>query len=142
MTDCKSVFLDTAPFIYLLDENERYLKQMQSLFDQFVSSGVRMVTSVVTAEEYLVFPLRGNNIGKISAFFEFCSDCGIEIIPISLETAVKAAAIRAKYTHFKSMDALQLAVAVTMGCGIFLTNDKQLKQFDEISCFTIDEIIE
>ena len=142
MTDCKSVFLDTAPFIYLLDENERYLKQMQSLFNHFTASGIRMVTSVITAEEYLVFPLRGNNIGKINVFFEFCSDCGIELVPISLDTAVKAAAIRAKYAHFKSMDALQLAAAVTMGCDVFLTNDKQLKQFDEINCYTIDEMIE
>lgn len=142
MTDCKSVFLDTAPFIYLLDENERYIKQMQSLFDQFASSGVRMVTSVVTAEEYLIFPLRRNNTEKVSVFFEFCSDCDIQLVPVSLETAVKAAAIRAKYSHFKSMDALQLAVAVTMGCDIFLTNDKHLKQFDEINCCIIDEMID
>lgn len=38
------------------------------------------------------------------------------------------------------MDALQLAVACQSKCDLFLTNDKQLKQFKEITCITVDEL--
>ena len=38
------------------------------------------------------------------------------------------------------MDAIQLATACIMGCDLFLTNDKQLKQFKEIKCIVVDEL--
>ena len=66
------------------------------------------------------------------------NDAGIEIMPIDIRTAVKAAEIRAEYTAFKPMDSLQLASACVNHCDIFLTNDKQLCQFSEISCFTVE----
>ena len=43
--------------------------------------------------------------------------------------------------NFKTMDSLQLAVAVLHGCDSFLTNDKQLKQFQEMNCVTVEEWI-
>lgn len=39
------------------------------------------------------------------------------------------------------MDALQLAVACITGCDLFLTNDKQLKQFADIKCITVEELV-
>lgn len=38
------------------------------------------------------------------------------------------------------MDALQLSTACLTGCDLFLTNDKQLRQFTEIKCITIDDL--
>ncbi len=38
------------------------------------------------------------------------------------------------------MDALQLATACLTGCDLFLTNDKQLKQFKEMKCVMVDEL--
>lgn len=42
--------------------------------------------------------------------------------------------------NFKSMDALQLAVANVTECDLFLTNDKQLRQYKKIKCITVDEL--
>ncbi len=61
------------------------------------------------------------------------------MLPITVKIADKAAEIRAKYEHFKTMDALQLAAAVTASCDVFLTNDKQLRQFDGVRCVTVEE---
>ena len=139
MTENKKIFLDTAPFIYFLDNNIVYAERMMRIFDQIITNGYSLVSSVLSAEEYLVHPMRTDNQQKAEVFFEFTEDYGIELIPISLEIAKKAARIRAEFPFFKSMDALQLAVAVAMGCDLFLTNDKQLKQFHEIPCATVDE---
>ncbi|RKI37103.1 PIN domain-containing protein, partial [bacterium D16-59] len=64
----------------------------------------------------------------------------IGIISIDKEIADKAARIRAEYKAFKAMDALQLAAACITGCDLFLTNDKQLRQFREIKCITVEEL--
>lgn len=64
----------------------------------------------------------------------------IDIIEINQEIAKKAAQIRANYKGFKAMDAIQLAVACLEGCDLFLTNDKQLRQFKEIKCITVEEL--
>lgn len=44
-----------------------------------------------------------------------------------------------EYKDFKTMDCLQLATACIRGCDLFLTNDKQLRQFREIKCIVVDE---
>lgn len=138
MTDCRKIFLDTAPLIYLLDNDANYIQTVKSIFSELLSNDIPMVSSVITCEEYLVFPYRTDNWEKITAFYEFVSDCGIVLRNIDRTTAEKAARIRAEYPHFKGMDALQLASACLSGCDVMLTNDNQLKQFQEIRCITID----
>ena len=88
----------------------------------------------------MILPYKTNNIEKEIAFFEFLHDCKIPIYSIDLNTAKLASTIRAKYKFFKSMDCLQIASAMTHNCDLFLTNDKQLKQFSSISCFTIEDL--
>ncbi len=139
MTECKKVFLDTAPLIYFLDEDANFGEKMRCILETVLGTDRKVVSSVITCDEYLVYPFRTNNQEKIDVFFEFTKDCSIDLTPITVEIATRAASIRAKYEHFKPMDALQLAVAAETGCDVFLTNDKQLKQFEEIRCITVEE---
>lgn len=67
-------------------------------------------------------------------------DTGTDIIDITKPIAKKAAEIHAYYSKFKAMDALQLAAAVISGCNVFLTNDKQLRQYTEIAVMTMDDL--
>ena len=76
----------------------------------------------------------------INDFYSFIDDMEVEIKEIDMRIAVKAAQIRAEYKFFKPLDSLQLATACITGCDIFLTNDKQLKQFKEIKCVTMADI--
>ena len=139
MTDYNKIFLHTAPFIYFLDNDTNYAPKVKSIFAEILRKNIPMATSVITCEEYLVFPFRTNNLEKIAVFYEFIRDCHISLYNINQNTAEKAAQIRAEYPHFKGMDSLQLAAACTAGCDIFLTNDKQLRHFHEITCITIND---
>ena len=141
MTDYNKVFLDTTPLIYFLDSDVNFGNKTKSIFEEILSNGKTIVSSVITCEEYLVYPYRTNNQDKIDVFYDFTSACGIKLIPISTEIAEKAASIRAQYKDFKAMDSLQLAVAIKTDCDLFLTNDKQLRQFKDIKCITIEEWI-
>ena len=73
-------------------------------------------------------------------FYRLIEITNMEIIEINQEIAKKAAQIRAEYKGFKAMDALQLSIASMSKCDLFLTNDKQLKQFREIECLTVGEL--
>lgn len=139
MTGYKKVFIDTAPLVYFLDDSAQYADKVESILTEIMEQGSLMETSVITCEEYLVYPYRTDNREKVRAFYDFTSDCGVSLRPITKGMAEKTARIRAQYPSFKAMDALQLASAVELGCDIFLTNDKQLRQFSELRCVTVDE---
>ena len=138
LTGIDRIFLDTAPLVYFLDDNENYAEKMRQIFYDALTSGAKIITSAVTVTEYLTYPLRIGNIESVNVFFEFMNDAGIKVQPIDIRTAIKAAEIRAEYTSFKPMDSLQIASACVNFCDIFLTNDKQLCQFSEISCVTVE----
>lgn len=137
MTDSK-VFLDTSPLIYLLDDDANFGEKTKIILSSLSEQEVTFVTSVITCTEYLVVPYRKGNRLRIEAFWELIADCPIILYPITQQVAMKAAEIRAQY-QFKTMDSLQLAVACLEGCSMFLTNDKQLCQFGEISCQMVAE---
>ena len=137
MRDSK-VFLDTSPLIYLLDSDVNFGDKTNKILSALARDNNQFVSSVITCTEYLVIPYRTDNQPLVDAFWELVADCGMILYPITKEIALKAADIRAEY-GFKSMDSLQLAVACTEGCQLFLTNDKQLRRFREISCVTVEE---
>lgn len=138
MTDIKKIFLDTAPIIYYLEKNKLYYSNMKKFWTTYENSDY--VTSVVTMTEYLTYPYRQRDINLVKAFHAFAEGMDIEIQSIDKHIAEKAAKIRAEYKFFKTIDALQLATACVAGCELFLTNDKQLKQFKEIECLTVEEL--
>lgn len=143
MTEYKKVFVDTAPFIYYIEKDEsnpQYFEKMKSFFMNSYQNNIKIVTSVITIEEYFVFPYKRKKLEYIYMFKKLIKTLGIELILIDEVTADEAAKIRAKYQHFKSMDSLQLASACLKNCDLFLTNDKQLKQFKEIKCMTLDDL--
>lgn len=139
MTEYKKVFLDTTPLIYFLDDDIHFGLKTRQIFEEILYNDRLLLTSVLTCMEYLVHPYRTNNQAKIKACADFLNDCHIPLLSINLEIATRAAQIRAAYKDFKSLDALQLATACVYGCDAFLTNDKQLRQFREIHCLTIDD---
>lgn len=91
VTEFNKVFLDTAPIIYFLDDDIKYSEKMEQIFEEFIRTETIMITSTVTCTEYLTYPYRTNNHEKVDAFFEFLTDCSIQIIPIDLYAAMKKA---------------------------------------------------
>jgi predicted nucleic acid-binding protein len=56
-----------------------------------------------------------------------------------VEIADLAAALRARY-NLRTPDALYIATAIVTRCDAFLTNDKRLRQANEIRVLTLDEL--
>lgn len=140
MIEYKRIFIDTAPFIYYLENNPMYFDKMMKFFSECLEKEVEMVTSAITVEEYLVYPYSNFKMELAENFERFLSYMKIEIIPTDKKIAKKGARIRAEYKDFKAMDSLQIATAVESGCDVFFTNDKQLRLEKELPCITMDDL--
>ena len=56
MTEFKRVFVDTAPIIYYLENSFLYINSVKKFFTKCIEEDIKIVTSTITVEEYLVFP--------------------------------------------------------------------------------------
>lgn len=136
MIESNVIFFDTSPIVYYLEKNEQYFNKISQFIKE--NANARFITSTITVTEYSVNPYRIGKPELVDAFRQYLEVSRTYVINIDCKIADKAAKIRAKYKAFKTMDSLQLATAVINGCDIFLTNDTQLRQFDEIQCLIVD----
>ena len=51
MTEYKKIFLDTAPFIYFLDQTPGFGDTALRVFESIVKNNKPIITSVITVEE-------------------------------------------------------------------------------------------
>ena len=139
MQERKRVFLDTAPVIYFVQGDKNFFYPTREIFMKLCRQNSEFVSSVVMMEEACVHPYRLERFDWIEEFNRLLHLLHVEIIPVDEIIALRAAQIRAKHKSFQAMDAIQLATAIVGGCDIFLTNDKRLKQFTEITCLTLTD---
>jgi predicted nucleic acid-binding protein len=120
------VGVDTALFIYLIEEEPRYLPVIEPLF-RAANEGTReLVTSTLTLLEVLVVPYRAGNRALAERYEALLTRSrGIRLIEISVDQLRAAAQLRAA-TNVKTPDALQLVAALTAGCTTFVTNDRRI----------------
>jgi predicted nucleic acid-binding protein len=119
--------IDTAPFIYFIEEHPAFLKVLDELFELIDSGKVTAVTSGITLLEVLVMPLRAGNRPLAERYRELLTRSrGLELVPVDEAVLVAAAQLRAAYQRLRTPDALQLGTALVTGCTTFVTNDREL----------------
>ena len=137
-----SIYLDTSPFIYYLEQNREYFDRVRYFFKESYHNNRLLFTSAVTIEEYCVYPLSMGNMQAIDEFNAFLNGMNISVVPVSREIAFDAAKLRTKYKGFKALDSIHLATPQFCQCDLFLTNDKQLRQTQEITVLTMDDLLQ
>ncbi|MDO8677351.1 MAG: PIN domain-containing protein [Acidobacteriota bacterium] len=120
------VGIDTALFIYLIEEDPRFLATIDPLFADAERGKRDLVTSALTLLEVLVVPYRSGNGGLASRYEALLlGSRGIRVSDITNDQLRAASQLRAA-TGVKTPDALQLAAALSAGCSTFVTNDRRL----------------
>jgi len=75
--DYRKVFVDTAPFIYFIEKdcnNPQYYEKVKTFLKDGYNNDKNFVTSVITMEEYFVFPYRNKEYSFIDMFhFSACN---------------------------------------------------------------------
>ena len=103
MTDFKKLYLDTAPLIYFLENEPPEKAKVRQIFLSLSEQIEQVVLSTITCMEYLVKPYRMKDEKAIQSFWHFVRDVEVDLCPVDMKIALKAAEIRAEY-KFKAMD--------------------------------------
>ena len=133
-------FVDTSPFIYLVENHPEYANLVKQFMLQVASNHDELVTSVITLMEFGIMPERQGRQELILQFEAFLRSMHIPLEEIDHRVAETAYKLRAKYDFLKGMDALQIAVAIEKACDQFLTNDKKLQKISEVQMLMIEDI--
>jgi predicted nucleic acid-binding protein len=121
-----SIAVDTAVFIYFIEENPRFLPLIAPLFREADQDKRDLVTSALTLLEVLVVPYRAGNRLLAERYEALLTRSrGIRLVEVTREQLRAAAQLRAA-TGVKTPDALQLVAALGTGCTTFVTNDRRL----------------
>jgi predicted nucleic acid-binding protein len=121
-----AVAVDTAIFIYLIEEHARFLPAILPLFAEADRGDRVLVTSALTLLEVLVVPMRAGD-RQLAERYELLltRSRGVRLVDLTRDQLRAAAQLRAA-TGVKTPDALQLVAALAAGCKTFLTNDRRL----------------
>lgn len=122
------VYLDTAPIIYLVEQNPAFSPAVAAAV---VALGGDLVSSDIAWLESLVVPYRNNDAALVADFDTFFQTQLVEVVGLDRGVFDQAARIRAAH-NLKAPDALHLAAAVASGCDVVLTNDPDLTRFPGI----------
>lgn len=120
------VGLDTAVFIYFIEEHPLYLPAVEQIFNALDEECLIGVTSTVTLLETLVVPFRAGDFFLAELYETLLTfSRGLLLLDLDRPLVRMAAQIRAMY-GLKTPDALQVAAALQAGCTALVTNDRKI----------------
>jgi len=136
------ICIDTTPFIYFIEKNEKYHNVLRSVFLEIDNGKIEAITSTITLLEVLVHPFRTRDEALAERYREILLYSeGLTTFEILHEVSELSAKLRSKYT-IRTPDAIQIAVGVLYGASKFLTNDPILRRVSDIKVLVLDDFLE
>jgi len=136
------ICIDTAPFIYFIEKDPKYLNIIRPLFAEINAGKIDAVTSTITLLEALVLPFKTGNESLAEKYREILLHAeGLTTYEIVHEVSELSAKLRAKYA-IRTPDAIQIAVGIMYGADAFLTNDSDLKKVTDIKVLILKDFLE
>ena len=138
--DTGRLYVDSAPLIYYVEENMRYVHILDQLFEQTSARAIALYSSTITLAEVLVGPLKTGDLARVKEYLEVLEYSGrYSLRPVSSEIAHSAAELRAQY-NLRTPDAVHVATAKDAECDAFLTNDNAFKRVTDLRVLTLNEL--
>ena len=133
--------MDTAPFIYFVEQNPAYVDIMQAVFEHVEGTdGLEVLTAALSLTETLVHPLRTGNVVLETAYRDlFTNGERLTLLPIDTAAAERAGRLRAAH-NLRTPDALQVATCIEAQCEAFLTNDAGFRRVPGLRIIFVDEL--
>ena len=130
LPDGALLLIDTAPLIYHLENNSRFLPRFAGLFEVAATGRLRMALSTVTLAEVLAGPYRQGR-AALAQQME-AALCQHEVVPVSASIAVASARLRARHQRLRLADAIQLATALEIDAYALVTHDRDFSSVDDV----------
>jgi len=126
-----TVLVDTAPWIYLLQDHAQFAPRFAGLFEAAERGQVHLALSTVTLAEVLTGAFKAGQTALAKRYEIALSQH--RLVPLSPALAILAAQLRVQY-RLKLPDAVQLACALEIGAAAMVTHDRD---FDGVEGLTI-----
>lgn len=134
------VYVDTAPIIYTIEENEDLAAVMEPVWKALADGDISVVTSELSLLETLVRPIRNSDAKLIDSYTELLTSGEVSLIPISISILREAAELRANQ-NFKTPDAIHAATALASGCDRLLANDNTFRRLQNVEVTVISDLL-
>ena len=136
------VCIDTAPIIYFIEKNPKYLGVLKPVFLEIDTGRIEAITSTITLLEVLVHPFRTKNDILAEKYRDILLySGGLTTFEIFNEVSEMSSKLRAKYS-IRTPDAIQIAVGLLYRASKFLTNDSALKKVSDFDVLVLDDFLE
>lgn len=116
-----TVLVDTAPWIYLLQDHAEWAPRFAGLFEAAERGQVQLALSTVTLAEVLTGPFKAGQTALAKRYEMALGH--YRLVPLSSTIASLAAQLRVQY-RLKLPDAVQLASALEIGAAALVTHDR------------------
>ena len=121
LSEGATVLVDTAPWIYLLEDHAEFAPRFVGLFEAADRGQIQLALSTVTLAEVLTGPFKA---GQTALAKRYETALGAyQVVPLSATVASLAAQLRVQY-RLKLPDAVQLASALEIGAAALVTHDR------------------
>ena len=116
-----SVLVDTAPWIYILEDHPEFAPRFAGLFDGAEQGHLQLALTTVTLAEVLTGPYKAGQTALAKRYEKALNH--YRVLTLNAQVASLAAQLRAQY-RLKLPDAIQLASALDMGAAALVTHDR------------------
>ncbi|HUL21932.1 MAG TPA: PIN domain-containing protein [Thermodesulfobacteriota bacterium] len=133
--------LDTALFIYHLEDHPRYSPLTEIVFNALENGMNKGVTSYLTLMEILAKP-ETEGLLQVALDYEYFLTTfpNLTFYEMGLDVARKASDVWSA-ERIKAPDAIQLATAILYGATAFLTNDNIFERVKEVDILILDKLL-
>lgn len=116
-----TVLVDTAPWIYLLEDHPEFAPRFAGLFEAAAQGQFRLALTPITLAEVLTGPFKAGQTALAKRYETALAQ--YTLVPLTAAVASLAAQLRVQY-RLKLPDAIQLASALDMGAAALVTHDR------------------
>ena len=121
LSEGATVLVDTAPWIYLLEDHAEFAPRFVGLFEAAERSQIQLALSTVTLAEVLTGPFKAGQTALARRYETALNQ--YQVVPMTPAVASLAAQLRVQY-RLKLPDAVQLASALDIGAAAMVTHDR------------------
>ena len=119
------VLVDTAPWIYLLEDHPQFASLFLGLFEAAERGQVQLALTTITMAEVLTGTLKHKQTA-LAKRYEIALN-KYQVLPLTATIAGLAAQLRIQY-RLKLPDAVQLASALDRGAAALVTHDRDFSK--------------
>ncbi len=138
----KRIGLDSAGFIYFLEDNHRFGVLSEVVFELAEKNKLVIISSILVLVEVLTGYRKANDDASEREFKQMMREFpNIETYDLNYNLIDRIIDLRTKY-NIKTPDAIHIATAIENKADAFITNDKGLRKIKEIKVVYLKDYIE